>query len=810
MTIELLGDCDKCPLKDRPIVYGYGPHGGLAIVGEAPGASEARRGKPFVGDSGILLRETLRALGQDPDEIYFTNAVIRHPPGNKTPTMTPIRACNHRLMEELAQVAPTKILTCGGVALTAVSQAGRVLPVTKLRGRAQWVDVGGHTSLLVPTIHPAAVLRDPNMFPDFMYDLEKWLRVEAPMPDPEVETIICHSRRNVRGMLEMLEAASVVSCDLETYGFNPFSDDLISIGFGAIAEDGAGLSVIVPEGILPLVRGDLWNWMTAPKRNLVFHNAKFDLQFLNRYFDAPLPDETHVGDTMLLHYLVDERPIGRYLGHGLKDLARTRYDVEDYAWDFEAFYATEKSERDYNGLYHYQGLDCYFTIRLFFDLLEEVAAEQRDDGSEWFDPLYVHSQILVPGAQAFALAEYHGTYIDRPFFEHLGQRLEHRLERRLAALKVWASEDAGMADFNPGSPIQVQQLAYEVYRFPGRGDGVDREHLEAMIRQRPRTRAAKVLQHIINWRNDKKVADTYVTGLLEKVDTDGRIRPDFQLAGTATGRLSCRNPNFQNIPAYMAWPVRQGFAAPPGFVFCEADYSQLELRVAAWLSQDPDLIDVFTSGKDIHAEVAVAMFGKPAEEITEKERYMAKRVDFGIMYGRSAKALAEGPEMDYYVDELGGERWSIEQAELYVTRFLEGFLVLREWMKTTADNALKHQWVDTPLGRRRRFPYVTRAMVGHLRRQAVNTPIQGVASDMCLTALNRLSQRLEEFGGHILFAVHDSIAMEIPADKMAVARPIIQYEMSDPDRLPIDAAGLPFPCDIEVGPNWGQLAKEKK
>lgn len=805
-----LGDCEKCPLNTRPVVSGYGPKGGLAIVGEAPGAQEARRGRPFVGDSGALLRQTLRAVGVDPDEVYMTNAVVRHPPGNKTPGMTIIRNCQHRLMEELAEVRPTKILTVGGVALTAVLQASRVLPITKMRGRAQWIDVGGRNVLLVPTLHPSLVLRDPEYFRDFANDIQKWIEVEEPEPDPVVETIVAWDLPTIEKYLDFMGHASAVSCDLETSGFNPKYNALYSIGFGVIDQDDEGVSLIIPREVLPLpgVKDLLWEWMWAPHRNLVFHNAKFDLQFLMHYFGQFIPKTAHVGDTMLLHYLLDERPIGRYLGHGLKDLARVRYDVDDYRFDFAAFYEDREDDRDYEALYRYQGLDTYFTIRLFYELLTEAAEEFPDQDLR--SVLDVHAEILAPATVSFAEAEYHGTYIDRAFFEDLGRKLERRLDRRLRALRCATEQE----DFNPGSPPQVNRLVDSLgYKGRHPGSSVDREALEALIRQdkgkRPHPRRAKILRTILGWRVDSKVLQTYVTGLLEKVDPDGRIRPDFQLAGTATGRLSCRNPNFQNIPAYMAWKVRRGFAAPPGYVFMEADYSQLELRVAAWLSEDPDLIDVFASGKDIHMEVATTMFNKPPDDISSAERYMAKRVDFGILYGRSPKALAEGAEMDYLEDELGGERWTQEQAEMYVKRFLDGYPRLRDWMRELADQALRDQYVDTPLGRRRRFPFVNRAMVGHLRRQAVNTPIQSIASDLCLTALTRVNRRLEEedMDAYILFSVHDSIALEVAEGEVERVAAMIREEMTQ--NLPIETRGIPFPCDIEVGPNWNDVEKMK-
>ena len=580
--------------------------------------------------------------------------------------------------------------------------------------------------------------------------------------------------------------------------------------------------MIVPEELVGYadIQKLLWSFMTTADTRFVFHNSKFDLQFLLHYFGPRFErawGDILMGDTMLLHYLHDERPIGRYLGHGLKDIARTWYDVPDYHWDFNEFYATPKEDRDYAALYDYQGKDCANTTRLWFDVGQRLLDEQRDEPGDGFDPMGVHDRILMPGAKAFAAAEYHGTYIDASFFGSMGAMLEERIDANRTALEVVAGEG-----FNPGSPAQVKKYITEsmgdlvrlavrkgYMRSASAEQSTDRETLQAMIRLWGKDDdRSLILQRIIDFRNDTKVLQTNVAGLLGKMDDDHRIRPSFQLAGTATGRLSCREPNFQNIPAYGEHNVRAGFAAPDKkHWFVEVDYAQLELRVAAWLSQDPAMIEVFREGRDIHGEVAVAMFHKPADQISSGERYMAKRVDFGILYGRSAKALAEGPEMDYLTDELGGERWSVEQAELYVRRFLEGFPVLRQWMEDTAKNAIRDSFVDTPLGRRRRFPYITRAGVGHTRRQAVNTPIQAVASDLCLEALTRISARAHEFDGHVLFAVHDSVALEIPKARLKEASKILRYEFEQ--NISIDPTGIPFSCDIEVGSNWGVMEKVK-
>jgi DNA polymerase-1 len=300
------------------------------------------------------------------------------------------------------------------------------------------------------------------------------------------------------------------------------------------------------------------------------------------------------------------------------------------------------------------------------------------------------------------------------------------------------------------------------------------------------------------------------------------VHPSFLLHGAATGRISAVKPAIQTIPAvddkrdegpereyklrdgsWVTHPMRRAFAPAPGRLWVEADYSQLELRVAAAISGDQAFMDVFRSGRDVHREVAAAIFSKDPDDITKPERYLAKAVSFGILYGRSAKALAEGAEMDYAVAEDSTfRRWDEATAEAFIRKFLQSYPDLTAWMSELQETAPVQGYVESPTGRRRRFPLVTDRELGAIQRQAVNTPVQGEASDICLRAFVALSDEVAaSLAGRatMLFPVHDSICMEVEEDCVKPLEVICRSIME------IDFMGCPLTIDFEVGPSWADV-----
>lgn len=798
--------CANCPLAKVSqagvkVVPGFGPkHPKVCVVGEAPGVNEASMGKPFVGRSGQLLRSALLKQGVKDSEVYFTNAVMCHPPGNATPTPTMWEACSERLFAELREVEPAKVLTVGGIALSALHRSKTPLPITKRHGQGETIDLGeGKSTFAVSAYHPAFILRDNDLYRDLAADLAKLVKQDGPFPMPDIQLEVCTTAGEVDEWLETLATASRISVDLETTGLSPIDNTVMSIGFGALKDDDSGLSVIIPHELVGnrLVMDVVQDFLEAYDGKIYFHNAKFDMQFIEVWLGCRLRLR-HGNDTMLMRYAQDERPAGRddsgraYRTHGLKDLSRMRYDIPDFHFDFDKFFAQTEEERDYATLYKYQGLDCNSTVRLSGELESELAAESPAL------PKLVEN-VLWPATVALTEIELHGTLIDQPYFRQLGIEIGTKLEGQLARLKELAKSLAGIEDFNPNSHVQVKKVVFDKLKLKSKYGTVEREELLGMARTVDGD-AKEFILTTAEYRQKSRELGTYVNGLLARVGPDGRIRSDFLLHGTATGRLSSRDPNLQNIPTLIGKEIRHGFTVPPGYLFVEADQSQLELRVAAWLSQDPALMGAFINGDDIHRLVAAKMFRKDPKDVTKFERYMAKYVDFGVLYGRGAKSLATGWEMEYLKD-MGGTAWTIPEAEKFLQEFLNGFPKLKAWINTQHMLVRQRGFTETPLGRRRRFPLRMNDNIFAIERQCVNTPIQSFASDIVLTALTRLHFSLPE-GAHILFTVHDSIAFEVREDLLDVVSAMIKYEMEENLPIPMN---VPLKAEIKVGTRWESL-----
>lgn len=817
-TIErprLVGDCSHCPLyvddSYGHLVRGYGVADRLMIIGEAPGASEVSQGKPFVGESGKLIRRVLQELSVDPDEdVYWTNAVLCRPPGNKTPTPTAIKACNDRLRRvEIPLVNPQKILALGGVALSGLIGVPAGLPITKWHGRGMMIEVEGRSIFSIATYHPSAVLRDLDLFRDFAYDIEKLIANSEPIPDIEFALVVAETGEEALDAFDELveQHPEGIALDIETMGLNPLADDIISIGFGGIDPDQA---LIIPIDVLsrdPSAKERLALLLAGLSLPIVLHNAKFDLQFLDVFFERALRPRA-LRDSMLLHYALDERPIGRYSAHGLKDLARIRYDAPDYRFDFETFYAMipvqrqKLSPEEYEAwyaetldeLYRYQARDCIYTASLNVDLSSELDQE-HPEGKQLLE------KLLYPGTVAFTEIELYGVKIDLPYLRKMKREYSELLETKRKELEQLAWEG-----FNPLSPIQVQKLFFDQWGLDtSHGKSTEREALDSLIKRTKNPDYIAGIRSIVDYRLHAKVLATYIDGMLLRVDQDGRLRTDIRLAGTATGRLSSSDPNLQNIPTLMGQEIRDAFIATEGYTFIEADYSQLELRVAAWLSNDKKMIETFVEGRDIHRRVAAEMFGKPESEVTPHERYLAKYVDFGVIYGRGAMSLVEGWEMDYLEEHLGGKRWTLQEADKFLREFLAGFPQLTIWMRQQERLGLKLKYVSSPTGRRRRFPFVNERLRSHIGRQAVNTPIQGFASDICLSSLIKLHHSLPE-GAYVLFPVHDAIYAECRTEMLDEVIPLIVKAMETDLPAGIDKA-VPVTVKVKIGERWGS-AKE--
>src|SRR4029077_7909771 len=276
--------------------------------------------------------------------------------------------------------------------------------------------------------------------------------------------------------------------------------------------------------------------------------------------------------------------------------------------------------------------------------------------------------LLMPATYALAEIELRGVRIDQPHLAALRAKTVAAIEEKLTQLNAVALKH-GMEKFNIKSQPQISTLLYKKLKLPlpkmsGKA-AMERPNdttaKDALLQLVPLAKDPEVklaLTNIIEYRLLTKTLATYIDGIMKKLSPDGRIRSDFRLLGTSTGRLSSADPNLQNIPLLMGNEIRNAFIPSRGCVWVGADYSQLELRVAAAISDDEQMKEVFKTGRDIHSEVASMIFKKPTDKISKAERVMAKHIDFGILYGRSAQSLVDGAELEYKAEDQ--EWWSVD------------------------------------------------------------------------------------------------------------------------------------------------------
>lgn len=792
----------------------------IALIQEAPRRSRQNTITRYV-DS--LIGSIAAELNVPVPEVVTISA-LDAPVTTPTTPIGVLRAARPALMEKIAASEATHVITLGSNALKAVLDT---VTLKNEHGRMRWVDICTDdvcTSVaLTPAVLPyhAIYSSEGALHRDFDFVIRKVLsQPDGPLPPMDIDLHVVDSAEALRDALALLEGATVVGVDVETTGLAPVSDELLAVGIGAMYDATAGIAVVVPQALLKdsnvidLIDDAVWR----ASRRSVGHNFKFDMQFI-----APLigwaPEGAKIGDTLLLNHLYDERSPGlnsRARGSGLKDLVAQRFDHQ-YGFDFAVFYA-EGENADWEAMHKYLGEDVVYTARLWFDIVKDIEAE----GSR---VLETHDDLLMPVAQTIAKAEFAGTPVDAAWVQKTIDTLDLRVTRRARRLEAVIPRLAPtLVVDNVLSPQQVAGILIDEWGwkpdFRKHGKVVeddrstDKEHIQAMVDTAKKSgnplerRRAVWAAQLLKLRADTKLKTTYQSSVLERINPlTGRIHASFLLHGTATGRISSRQPNLQNIPAVnrvdseQALALRHAFRPGEGRVWVEVDYSQLELRVAAAISGDDAFAEVFRSGRDVHREIASSIFSKPPEDIGAAERFLAKAVSFGILYGRSAGALASGAEMEYAKHALGMKPWTEDQAEAFIRKFLRSYPRLEQWIMDTHQFVVDNHYVESPFGRRRRFLLVTDKFKNSVLRQSVNTPIQSAASDICLDAMVQIDRALEGIDATVLFPVHDSICLECDADQVDTLEEICRMVMEKP------FMGVPLTVDYEWGPTWATVEK---
>ena len=404
----------------------------------------------------------------------------------------------------------------------------------------------------------------------------------------------------------------------------------------------------------------------------------------------------------------------------------------------------------------------------------------------------LYADLELPLLGTLARMEARGILLDQEFLRRFGQELEDSMQRLEQEIYALAGEE-----FLIQSPQQLGRVLFEKMKLTPqkktRGKtalSTDVEVLQALEQESPI--AAKVLEY----RSMGKLKSTYVDALLKIADpATGRVHTTFLQSVAATGRLSSRDPNLQNIPVRgeLGGQIRQAFVPAPGHVFLSADYSQMELRILAHFSEDPALLKAFQDGIDIHRQTAAVVFGIHPELVSSDMRRQAKVVNFGIIYGMSGFGLAKQLKVN------------TRMANEFIQRYFAKYARVRAYLEETLRLARGQGWVTTLLGRRRQTPQINssnRIVRQEAERSAINTPLQGTAADIIKRAMLEVEAAMQGAGlsGPMLLQLHDELLFEVPQAELADTTRLVRRVMEGVVRLKV-----PLTVDLRVGESWGEM-----
>jgi len=784
-------DCVRCNLHRGAktiCLLGDGPvPSKVMLVGEAPGAREDDVERPFSGVAGQYLDRILSEVGLPRDSVYITNAVRCRPPDNRTPTKTELKACSVFMQRELEIVDPSHILLLGNAALQALT--GKTGIMTK-----HGISVKIGNRIFFPTVHPAAVLRNPAHEGIFKADLLAFARLVRGVDSrPETQTALIRSSKGLAKLCSMLAAVDTpISFDVETGtkemdrdegGLQPWAPDGVIHTVSFSWEEGRSYVVSLEhpatEWDIPIERVYAALDVALAGKKMVGHNIKFDCQWMAA---KGVHLYAHFDTKLAAHLLDENRP------QGLKPLSRSYLGADEY----EAGISFTGSATSLTRLAIYNGKDTDYTLRLYHIFRDELKKNQR------LARLFM--KLTMPACRAFIEFETTGFPIN---IERLRERHKEikakivEIEDKL--LSFVPEEKRGIANFR--SVVFLGWFFFDHLGLPviittktGRPSTAE----PVLLQLRKKHKAVDLLMELRKW---QKYESTYTRNWLTRVGIarKPRLYTSYNLSGTVTGRLSS---DMQQVPRDVY--IRSIIGTKPGWKFIEADFSQIELRIAAMFSRDPALTRAFKTGGDPHRETAAKVLGKAPDLISKEERKMAKAVNFGFLYGMGARKFKT------YADEKYDVQVSMEEAYRYREAFFEQYRGLPAWHERQRRLVRNLQAVNSPLGRIRHLPTILSTdeeIQAQAERDAINSPVQGMASDLTVLSMVYLHQRLDPRKARIIGNVHDSILLEAREAYAEETANIVKEVM---ENLPLKklfgySPSIPIEAEVTISQHWGEV-----
>lgn len=591
---------------------------------------------------------------------------------------------------------------------------------------------------------------------------------------------IVNTSEALDSLLTRVSAASLLVLDLETTSLDAMRADIVGISL-AIAPQEAGY---IPVGhrwdgsqlSLDYVLDRLRPILSDSGLPKAAHNANYDLTVLGRYGVAV---QNLAFDSMIAAHLLGEKSLG------LKALAFGRLGIE--MTPITALIGTGSNQLTMDKVLvaeaaPYACADADMTLRLC-QLLER---ELKQEEGLW----RLFTEVEMPFVPVLVRMQINGVALDTAFLRAMSQELGEEMQRLEAAIYDWVGHH-----FNINSSQQLAGVLFDELHLPSNkrtksGYSTDAAVLEGLRSAHP------VIGQILDYRQLAKLKSTYIDALPALINPNtGRVHTSFNQTGTTTGRISSSDPNLQNIPVRteQGRQVRRAFTAAPGNLLLAADYSQIDLRALAHLSQDDNLIAAFLHDEDIHTATAAQVFGVAPEGVTSDMRRLAKTVNFGVIYGMGEYGLASRTEL------------SKQEADHFITTYFGRYPEVKRYQETIKRQARERGYVETVLGRRRYIPEINAAN-GQVRqaaeRMAINMPVQGTSADIIKLAMIDIQRELDKrhLKSLMTLQVHDELIFEVPQGELEEMRELVAERM--PRALELR---VPLKVDLKVGINWGEL-----
>ncbi len=580
----------------------------------------------------------------------------------------------------------------------------------------------------------------------------------------------------------ILQQATTFAFDTETTSIEAMQARLVGLSFAVenkaayvpLRHDYAGAPTQLTAAAF---LKELAPFLQDPQKTVVGQNLKYDIEVMRH---EGVEISASLRDTLLESYVINSTASR----HSLDALAKNYLDKDTVT--FEAIAGKGTKQLTFNEIAietaaHYAAEDADVALqldRVLYPQITAVTAYQK-----------VFSEIEMPLMPILARMEYRGVLIDAALLEKQSQTLAHAIAEYEQKAYALAGEQ-----FNLSSPKQLQEILYDKMKIPvlKKTPGGQPSTAEPVLQDLSHDYELPAV--ILHYRSLAKLKSTYTDKLPQQINAKtGRVHTSYNQAVTSTGRLSSNNPNLQNIPirTQEGRRIREAFIAPAGFKIVAADYSQVELRIVAHISQDPGLLNAFKHNQDVHAATASEVFGIALDKVTAEHRRAAKAINFGLLYGMSAFGLAK---------QLGIGR---NEAQQHMDVYFKKYPKVHAYMEQARQLACAQGYVETLFGRRLYIPLIqskNRMQKMAAERAAINAPMQGTAADIIKIAMINVDRwlREEKIAAHMVMQVHDELIFEVDENALQTVVASVKQLMQNAVEL-----SVPLIVDVGIGDNWG-------